>query len=256
VSPSLRVVEYHWLVYRHAWRGGVVETFLAPVFYLLAMGVGLGAFIDRGGAGSAAGVTYLAFLAPGLMAAQAMQTAASESTFPIMAGIVWDKTFLAMLATPLSVRDILVGHLLWVVVRLLMVAFAFFVVMIVFGALLSPTAVLAIPVAVLVGLAFACPITAFAARQRNDSGFNVLFRFVITPLFLFSGTFFPVDRLPPVLRAVAFLTPLYHGVALTRALTLGRIEPLSAAVNVVVLAAFAVVGTALARRALDGRLVS
>lgn len=221
----LSVLRRNLYVYRRTWRGTMVLTFLSPVLFLAAIGLGLGTFIDRSGPGSVGGVPYLVFLAPGLLAATAMQTAAFESTYPIMGGFVWQRHFQAMLATPLRVTDLVLGQLCFVAFRLTLVCGVFVVVMALFGAARSPFVVLALPAAVLTGLAFAAVITAFAATQRNDNGFAALFRFVITPLFLFSGTFFPIDRLPDVLRPVAYLTPLYHGVALTRGLSLNTLGP-------------------------------
>ncbi len=255
-APALSVLERYARVYRRTWRGGIVTTLLSPVLFLLSMGVGLGSFVDHGGQSSALdGVSYLAFLAPGLLAAQAMQTASNETSFPVMAGIVWDRTYEAMLATPIRVADLLLGHLGWVTVRLTMVTTVFCAVMVAFGAPRSPLVVLAVPCAVLLGLAFAGPIMAFSATQRNDAGFNVLFRFVVTPLFLFGGTFFPVDRLPAILQPVAYVTPLYHGAELIRGLSLGTLRPFDAAAHLAVLATFAVVGAALAYVSLSRRLV-
>ncbi len=229
-------------------------TFLSPILYLAAMGLGLGALVDRQGH-ALEGVPYLVFLAPGMLAAQAMNTATFESTFPVVSGIVWQKTYHGMLATPLRVRDILAGHLLFVTLRLLMVAVVFLAVMYLFGAARSPTALLAVPAAVLTGLTFATLIVAFSATQKNDSGFSYLFRFGITPLFLFSGTFFPVERLPDYLQPIAVATPLYHGVALARDLSLDRAQPLGVALNVAVLLAYLVCGLALAGFLLRRRLV-
>ncbi|CAN5848810.1 ABC transporter permease [soil metagenome] len=242
VSPAVRIFEHQALVYRRVWRGTLFLSFVTPVLFLAAMGLGLGSIVDANNPGGIGGVSYLAFLAPGLLLATAMQTAAFESTWPVMAGIVWLRTYEAMLATPASVRDIILGHLAWVTVRLTMVAGVFIGVMFAFGAVTSPLAVLAIFPAVLTGLAFAAPITAFAATQKNDSGFNVLFRFGITPLFIFSGTFFPITQLPDIVQPIAYLTPLYHGVALARDLALGTFEPVSAAIHVAVLVGFVVVG--------------
>jgi lipooligosaccharide transport system permease protein len=236
------VLEHHALVYRRTWRGTVFTTFLAPALFLAAMGFGLGAFVDRGSPEALGGVTYLAFLAPGLLAAQAMQTAAFESTFPIMAGIVWLKTFGAMLFTPVRTRDLVVGQLAWMAVRLTLVSAAFLLVMVVFGAVTSALALLALPLAVLTGLAFAMPVAAFSATQRNVNKFNLLFRFGITPLFIFSGTFFPLSQLPDVVEPLAYVTPLYHGVALTRGVALGGIDPVIAVVHIAVLVGFVVAG--------------
>ena len=176
------------------------------------MGVGLGTYVNDSAA--LGGVSYLAFLAPGLLAATAMQTASFESTFPIMGGLVWNRVYHAMYATPLRPNDIALGNLAWIAFRVLLVSTVFVLVTALFGAAASPLIVLAIPVAVLTGLAFAGPIAAFSATQRNVEKFNAVFRFGITPLFLFSGTFFPIESLPTFLQAVAWFTPLYHGVAL------------------------------------------
>lgn len=219
---TLRSFEYWLYQYKRTWRGSIISTVLNPLLFLTAMGVGLGSLVDHSaGAGQLGGVSYLAFLAPGVLAASAMQTAAGGATYPVLASIKWVKTYHAMLATPLGVDEVLVGHLTWMAVRLAMTSTAFLAMMAAFGVLHSGWAVLALPVVVLTGLAFATPITAYAARQQNDAGFAVLFRFVVLPMFLFSGTFFPVQRLPELLRGLAYATPLWHGVELCRGLTLG-----------------------------------
>ena len=255
MAVGARVLEHNLMVYRRVWHGSVLGSLISPVLFLAAMGIGLGGYVNRGGAEALGGVSYLAFLAPGLLAAQAMQTAAFETTYPIMGKIVWDKLYDAMLATPLTVRDLLAGELEWLVVRLTIVCSAFLGVAIVFGAVRLPLGLLALPVAVLTGLGFAAPIMAFSATQRQDSAFNVIFRFGITPLFLLSGTFFPLDRLPAVVRPIAYLTPLYHGVALTRGLTLGSLDPAAAAGHLAALAAFVAVGWVLAAVSFRRRLV-
>jgi lipooligosaccharide transport system permease protein len=177
-----------------------------------------------GGATAAAigAVGYAAFLAPGLLAATCMQTGAFEATYPIMARLIWTKVYHAMLATPIAVIDVIAGQLSWFAIRLTLVSVAYFVVMVAFGLVHGgPAAVLVIPLGVLTGLCFAAPIAAFAATQRTDNGFSVIFRFLITPLFLFSGTFFPIEQLPWFLQPIALITPTYHGVQVTRDLTLG-----------------------------------
>ena len=141
-----------------------------------------------------------------------MQAAAFEATFPIMGGLTWQRTFHAMYATPISPRDIVLGNVAWIAIRLTLISTIFTIVMTLFGAAASPLIVLAIPAAVLTGLAFATPIAAFSATQRTPEKFNALFRFGITPLFLFSGTFFPISNLPPLLQPLAWLSPLWHGV--------------------------------------------
>jgi lipooligosaccharide transport system permease protein len=234
LGATLAVLEYCALSYRRNWRGTLFMTFLSPILFLGAMGFGLGSFVNTGSAASLANgsggataaaigaVGYAAFLAPGLLAATCMQTGAFESTYPIMARLIWTKVYHAMLATPIAVIDVIAGQLSWFAIRLTLVAVAYFVVMVAFGLVHGgPVAVLVIPIGVLTGLCFAAPIAAFAATQRTDNGFSVIFRFLITPLFLFSGTFFPIEQLPWFLQPIALITPTYHGVQLTRDLTLG-----------------------------------
>jgi lipooligosaccharide transport system permease protein len=233
LAGALAVLEYCARVYRRTWRGTMFMTFFSPILFLGAMGFGLGSFVDTstaaGGGASAAGVLgtvpFAAFLAPGLLVATCMQTGAFEATYPIMGRIVWDKVYHAMLATPIRILDIVAGQFGWFAIRLSLVATSYFVVMLVFGLVRGgPLAVLVIPIGVLTGLCFATWIAAFAATQRNDNGFALIFRFLITPLFLFSGTFFPIEQLPSFLQPVALITPTYHGVALSRDLTLGTAE--------------------------------
>jgi lipooligosaccharide transport system permease protein len=248
-----RAYEHLFLVYRRTWRGSLFNSFLSPVLFLLAMGVGLGSYVDRGGG---LGVPYLAFLAPGLLAATVMQTAAFEATFPVMGGFVWVKRYHAMHATPLQPREIALGQLAWLATRITLVGAIFVLVMIPFGAVHSPLVVLAIPAATLTGMAFATPIAAYAATQKTMTTFNYVFRFGITPLFLFSGTFFPVEQLPALLQPVAWVTPLYHGVALCRSLALGTIggDPLAALIHVGVLLAFGLGGLVAVIVAFERRL--
>jgi len=254
----LRSFEYWLYKYRRTWRGSVVSTFANPLLYLAAMGVGLGSLVNHSaGAARLGGVSYLAFIAPGMLAAMAMQVATGEATYPVMASIKWVKNYHAMLATPLGTRDVLVGHLSWMAVRLTMGSAAFLAVMGLFGTLHSGLAVLALPVAVLTGLAFAIPITAFAATQTNDASFALLFRLGIMPMFLFSGVFFPIDRLPAALRPVAYATPLWHGVDLCRGLTLGTgLTPARAALHLGYLGLVAAAGYAAARITYHRELVS
>jgi lipooligosaccharide transport system permease protein len=203
------------------------------------------------------GLTYLQFLAPGLLAATAMQSAAFESTFPIMAGLTWQRVFHAMYATPISPRDIVLGNLTWIAIRLTMISTIFTIVMSLFGAAASPLIILGVPAAVLTGMAFATPIAAFSATQRTPEKFNAVFRFGITPLFLFSGTFFPISNLPAAIQPIAWLSPLWHGVELSRALALGTIgqAPELAIAHVAVLVTIVVLGTVWAFRTIERRLV-
>ena len=251
---TLRVLEHNALVYRRTWRGSVFVSFAAPVMFLTAMGLGLGTLVNRGTPQGLGGVSYLQFLAPGLLATATMQTAFSETAYRLLSRIRWARTYDAMLATPLNVQDVLSGEFAWLAFRLLMVSTFYFVLMFLFRTLLTPVALLAIPVAVLNGLAFGAPMFAFTATQQTDTGFAVIGRFVVAPLSLFAGAFFPIASLPAAAQAIAWLTPLAHGVALTRGLTLGKISIAGAIVHLAVLLAYVVVGIILARIALARRL--
>ncbi len=255
MKHSRRVLEHQLLVYRRTWRGGLFTTFLAPVLFLLAMGVGLGTFVDQSTAGGMEGVAYLVFLAPGLLASQAMQTAAGEAMYPIMSAITWNRTFQSMISTPIAALDVVFGTALWMVVRLAIVSTAFVIVMILFGATDVLRGIAMIPIAILTGLAFALPIMAFTVTRKGDASFPAINRFIITPLFIFSGVFFPVTQLPDFLQLIAFLTPLWNGVALARAIGLGAFDPALAAYNLMVLVVYCAVGLYAATVTFPRRLV-
>jgi len=256
-STVSRVFEHRFLQYRRTFRSSIFSSFLSPALFLTAMGLGLGSYVSTSAVPSLGGVSYLEFLAPGLLAATAMQSASFEATFPIIGGLVWNKIFHAMYATPISPRDIALGNLAWIAARLTFIATVFTLIIVLFGAAGSPLVVLAIPAAVLTGMAFAAPIAAFAATQRTPDRFSTIFRFGITPLFLFSGTFFPLNSLPAFLQPLAWLTPLYHGVALTRGLSLGTVvdDPVVALVHMVALIGFIAVGTWALLQTMERRLV-
>lgn len=214
---------------------------LGPLFYLGAMGFGVGTLVNSHGANLLGGVPYLAFVAPAILATGAMNTAMSESTFPVYGSVKWNKVYIAMQASPLRPGDIFRSHLAFMVMRITMNAAVFLSVMCAFGAARSAWVVLALPAAVLTGVAFAAPIAAWAVTIELDWAFNYVFRFGMIPLMLFSGTFFPVTQLPSWIRPVAYATPLWHGVALCRSLSLGALSP-GMGVHVAYLAALAGVG--------------
>jgi lipooligosaccharide transport system permease protein len=159
-----------------------------------------------------------------------------------------------MYATPISPRDIALGNMAWMIARLTLICSIFTLVIILFGAAQSPLIVLLIPAAILTGMAFATPISAFSATQKTPSKFAAIFRFGITPLFLFSGTFFPITQLPAWLQPVAYLTPLWHGVSLCRALNLGTADLGQALVDVAYLTALATAGMLAGNRSYRRRL--
>jgi lipooligosaccharide transport system permease protein len=236
-----RPLEFFFAQYRRVWRGTIISSVVTPVIFLLAFGWGLGQIADDS-LSLPAGVSYLEYVAPGLLAATAMQIASFEASWPVLSAIKWDRQYHAMLASPLRVGDILLGHQAYIGTRMLLTATVYFVAISAFGAVETPLGVLAIPVAVLVGLSFAAPIAAWGAYTENEASFVAIFRFVILPMFLFSGTFFSVESLPRVFEAIAYLTPLWHGVDLSRQLTLDRVDATSAILHVVYLVAFLTAG--------------
>jgi lipooligosaccharide transport system permease protein len=253
LALSLRVYEF-WLVqYRRAWRGTVITSIINPVFYLGALGVGLGSIVNKSG-GQPLGVPYLDFVAPGLLAAAAMQIASGESTWPVMASFRWTRQYFAMQATPLGVRDIFVGHQLYMASRIAGTSAIYLAIIAAFGAVNSWLAVFTLPAVTLLGLAFTVPTAAYAATQNSDGAFVPYNRFVIVPMFLFSGTFFPVSRLPLPLEWLAYATPLWHGVDLCRELTLGNVQVLRALGHVAYLLLFVVAGYIWGQRTYTRRL--
>jgi lipooligosaccharide transport system permease protein len=249
-----RALGYWLAAYRRTWRGSVVTGFASPLLYLAALGFGLGTLVDRDGNGLD-GVPYAVFVAPGVLAANAMQTAVFESTYPVMSAIRWHRQYHAMLATPLGVLDVLLGHLAFVLLRIALVTVGFLLTGALLGAFGSWWAVLAVPAAVLGGMAHATPVMALAARVEDDNAFNFIFRFGVVPMFLFAGTFFPVEQLPVALRPVAWLTPLWHATSACRDLSLGRPDLLVDLGHLAYLALWAAVGLWLGVRAFRWRLV-
>jgi lipooligosaccharide transport system permease protein len=255
-TETLRVVETHARTYRRVWRGSVISTFLNPILYLAAMGVSLGVLVDQGSGRQALdGLDYLTFVAPGLLAASAMQTGAGDGSWPVMAGIKWRRTYEAVLATPVAVRDLVAGHLVWVTLRLIMMTSIFSFVMVLFGATGIAAAVRALIPAIVTGLAFAASVTAFSATTADHTGLTNLFRFGIMPMFLFSGTFFPISQLPGWMQPIAYATPLWHGVELTRAWALGLDPTFPTTLHFAYLGLWIVVGSLLAVRQLRKRMI-
>jgi lipooligosaccharide transport system permease protein len=249
----LAVVGWHAYGYRRVWRGSVTTSFLNPVFFLLSIGVLLGALVDRTRP-DLGGLNYVEFVAPALLATTAMQTATSTSTYPVLAGLKWLRTYHAVVATPVRVSELVAGVLVWAGLRILLAVSVFALVAGVAGAFESPLVVLAPLAALLCGFAFAAAITAFTSALKDDQWLPSLFRFVIVPLFLFSGTFFPIERLPDWLEPVAWATPLWHGVALCRDLASGHVELSPTAGHVLYLVVLATVGCAIAVRGYARRL--
>lgn len=252
-----RQYDYWRTVYARTWKGTLFTSFVNPLLFLTAMGVGLGSFVDdNSGSQALGGATYLQFIGPGLLAATAMQTAIFEATYPVMAGIKWQKFFYSMIASPLRPADVAYGNLAFIAFRIVTTCAVFAVVITVFGGMSSWLGVLTVPVALLVGMAYAAPVFAIASRLKNETGFSLIFRFGMIPMFLFSGAFFPVSQLPDVIEWLAYLTPLWHGVELSRGFGLGEIGLVAVLGHAAYLLVWFVVGLRLAVLGLTKRLVN
>lgn len=214
----LRATEREVVVFRRLWRGSVSIAFVQPVLFLGAIGFGLGGLVEEN-QGDVDGVAYLAFIVPGLMAASAMLVGGGEALWALMGRLKWMGSYLAMVNTPISAADAYRGWLVWIALRTSIAASAFLVVGAVAGGIPSPWGVLAVPAVVLCAVAFAAPIGAFTAVQDNDFRFPIIMRLGLVPLFLFSGTFFPVAQLPDGIEPLVWLSPLWHGVELARSAT-------------------------------------
>jgi lipooligosaccharide transport system permease protein len=257
IEGSLRQLDYWWTVFKRTWRGGVISSFVAPLFYVVGMGVLLGGFVAGDPARLEGATSYLDFVVPGLVAAHAMQTAVGETTYPVMGGIKWHKSYHAQMATPLEVRDIVNAHLGFVAFRVGSACAVFLLVLAPFGVFATWWGpVLAWFVLLLTGMAFATVVFGISARMRSEEGFGVIFRLGVIPLMLFSGSFFPIANLGPVLEVVAWFTPLWHGVDLTRMLCLDTVDLPLALLHLAVLAVITGVGWSWAIRGLEGRMRS
>jgi lipooligosaccharide transport system permease protein len=210
-------------MYQRTWRANLLPNFFEPVFYLLAIGVGVGAYISE-----MAGMSYVEFLVPGLVCVSAMNGASFEVTYNIFVRLNLEKTYDAMLTTPIEPDDVFGGEVLWAVTRASIYGGAFFVVAALFGYAPLPHALLALPVVPLVGLLFASIGIVFSLRIRHMDFFSFYFTLFLTPLFLFSGVFFPLEeRLSSGWLVVAEILPLVHPVRLARALFHGEVGLIS-----------------------------
>jgi lipooligosaccharide transport system permease protein len=245
-ASAWTLVEYNFYAARRYWRSVLIVGIVTPLLYVLALGVGLGTVVNAHG--DQLGVPYVVFVAPALLTAAALQVAANEATYPIMAGFKWVRYFHGMAATPLTARQIADGQLLWIGLRTLVNSAVYLAIIACFGGAQRPQIAWAVAAATLTGLAFAAPVMALSASvEAEGQAFNILARFVITPMFLFSGTFYPISRLPEWGQWVARITPLWHGTELARAAALGDAPVLDTVGHIAYLTAWLVVGVGLSR---------
>ncbi|WP_249336042.1 ABC transporter permease [Sinomonas gamaensis] len=228
----------------------VVTSVGNPLLYLFSMGVGLASIVDRSPSAHFAGVGYLAYAAPALLVSSAVMTCANEMMFPVMDGFKWRRVYYGPHVTPLVPGQLAAGHVMAVGVRLLVQCLVFFLIMLAFGAVRSPASWLVVPIGVLAGMAFGTPLMAYAARiEKENFQFSMIQRFIVMPLFLFSGTFYPLETMPPAMQWIGWISPLWHGNQLGRLATIGLMEPVwLVAVHVLYLVALGLFGIGWARR--------
>ncbi len=246
------LVERNIYVYRHGWIV-ILSGFFEPLFYLGSIGFGLGALVGTVNGPGGQPIPYQLFVAPALLASAAMNGAISEGTFNFFFKLRYNKTFDAILSTPLSAGDVAVGELVWALIRGGIYAVAFLLVMLVLGLVVSPWVILALPGAVLIGFAFGAVAMAATSFMRTWQDFDLI-QLVVLPMFLFSATFYPLDAYPPALRVIVQLTPLYQGVDLLRSLCVGYID-WTLLVHVVYLAVMGTIGLWVVARRLDRLLL-
>lgn len=248
-----RLVQRNLLVYRHSWLV-IFSGFFEPLFYLLGIGYGLGTIVGDVTLADGRVVAYAAFVAPALLAQSTMNGAISETIFNVFFKLNFEKVYDAILVTPLGIGDIALGELMWAMIRATIYAVAFIGVMLVMGLLISPWAVLALPATLFCSLAFCAAGLATTTYLRTVQDFDLPFGLVIMPMFLFSGTFFPISIYPQWLQVIVQLTPLYHCVELLRGLTTGVVGwPIL--LHVLYLGVFGSVAMVIARRRLADKLV-
>ena len=249
---SLRLIERNLYVYKHGWLI-IVSGFFEPLFYLLSIGFGLGALIGTIPGPGGQPIPYQLFVAPALLASSSMNGAISEATFNFFFKLNYNKTFTSILSTPLSPGDVAVGELAWALIRGGLYAIGFMAVMVVLGLVVSPWVIFAVPAALLIGFAFGAVGMAATSYMKTWQDFDLI-QLVILPLFLFSGTFYPIETYPDALRVLVQLTPLYQGVDLIRSLTVGAISPILL-VHVAYLLAMGIAGLLVVSRRLDRLLL-
>ena len=237
------------------WWGIILfEAIINPTLYLISIGIGVGSLIDANNGVN--GVSYLTFLAPALLASAAIQGSADEVIFPVMEGFKWNRTFFGMRSTTLTAQQISLGVFLAAMARAILSIVVYWIVLYLFGALESGTAWLAMPAALLAGAAMGAVMLAMAAKIENENYFFTLVgRFIMIPMFLFSGTFYPLTQMPIFLQFFGWISPLWHASELGRYLTYDYpLSGLQLSIHVVVLTAMVVIGLFLSARIFAKRL--
>ena len=240
------------------WFGAIVAFGLGnPVLYLLSVGIGIGALVDNvSGGDNPLGVPYLTFLAPALLATAAIQSAMDETTFPTMQGFLWDKSFFSMIATQLMGRDIVGGIMIASSIRCIFNTITYGLVLVLFGAIGIESLFVLVVAAIFAGISFAAVMLAVTSFVKQDDGFYAIVgRFVIAPMFMFSGTFYPLESLPIYLQWIGWISPVWHATNLGRNLSYGlEVESWLLAVHVLFLGALLVASMIVATKKFNARL--
>ncbi len=253
---TFAVWEYLVRSWRKFFFSAILESLVTPSLFLVAMGIGLGTLINRGAGGAAlGGVRYIDYIAPALLTAAALQVAMIESTWPVMDRFKWHRMFYGVLCTPVRPHQMADAQTVFTASRAVVGAVVYYIVLLAFGAAGRLSGLLMIPVAALLAAACAAWVVALTARIDSDAVFNVLFRFVVLPMTLFSGAYFPIDRIPIGIRWLAWISPLWHANELARGAALGSWHPAPALGHLAVLLAMLVTGVMVARRQFVRRLV-
>lgn len=244
----IRVYLRDWTLFRRMWFSVLVGSIVQPLMFLLGVGLGVGELVDRGPEATdvLGDTSYFAFYAAAMLATTAMFVVSQEAMWPTMDGFSWSHAYDAMLATPLDPIDVVAGKMLHFAVRALATSGGVAVVLALFAETRTLGLIPAAFVGMLTGLAFGVPISAWTASRSMESSFPAILRFGVIPMFLFGGAFYPIEQLPTALQAVAWVTPLWHGVELCRGLVLGGLSVGAALVHLGVLFAYIGVGCALA----------
>ena len=252
----LRVATWHLTQYRRLWKMNLMSSFVQPLLYILGLGVGVGALVDRhtSSGNTLGGASYVAFVAPGLLVTTAMALAAGESMWPVMGGLKWQRGYHGIAATSLEARDVVLGHAVWMAARCALATGAVSVALALFPDTRSWGLIAAVLISTLVGVSFAMPIMALSIGFELDGGFPAIQRFVIIPLFLFGGAFYPLSQLPVGVQWVAKIAPLWHGVVVARGFTTGQVDWPGVAGHLGYVALWVVAGTAIATRRMRGKL--
>lgn len=246
--------EWRLISMKAYWTSAIGSSLLTPVLYLIAMGVGLGTLVDAG-SGGVAGVPYLTFVAPGLLVSTVVMSAGSEMTFPVMDGFKWSKLYFARSSTAASPLQVAVGEVIAVGIRFLVEAVVFWAILVAAGVVGFGSWPM-IPVAALAAMALGTPLMAYAATLENEGyQFSMVQRFVIAPMFLFAGTFFPLESMPIYLQWIGWISPMWHGTQIARLLAFGLpVSGFMVVVHLAVLVVLTLGGTALAARFFTRRL--